>query len=1071
MTTFYPFAKKLLSVRVVVLLFACLMSASTLLAETFITEVKLIGGSKTTVDNLKATYSQQGWYVVNKDLNAGCGSSSDYIYLLYRTENSPNINFGYITDFYITDASRPVSNTVSYGGRTYNLVPYEGDSHFMNMQGDLNSNAGGADIHLYYTKDLKDNKAITGITFNSSSGGAVGLKGGSEGYDLNKGCGKETDYIFMHVTTASATIPTLGGGGTSSNPFLINNANDWLIFAANVNIGRNTDKYYKLADNYSDQTYVDKMVGTQTSPFKGTLDGNNKSVNFNINSREQGSAPFNVVDGATIMNLEAHGTVTNSVAHYPAGLVGLCGSTNPITIKQCSVGVNVNGSGYAGGIVGHGGHGKLTLENCLYIGTISNFRNYACGLVGWCDALTLNIKNCFMGGSMNPNGGKCHPIALKSSGSTVTASVTDSYYIRNAFPNDGLGGSVIPGVTATPVSNEFVRGDWEDEVTIAGSKYYKLSTPKKLDYQLDFEYGTCDWTRLDMHENSGIVSDVKLMGKYSFNFISTYHDQYLISPEINALSNTILKFSTKGTSYKIRIGYSRTTNDLDAFIWSQEKEITVNSWNDLLIELPAGIKYIAIKYVGGSSSFNVDELSLTAPYPVPENLTASDLTDRSITITWTRPSSDNLMGYFWKLKKASSEDDWIDSNSISNPNETSVTISNLEPSTKYQFYIQALYKGGQTSNFLIVEFTTNNAIAYLPYSYGFENGMFGWRTQEAASGTGITDAFKYEGEYSFMFNATGADHQILITPIFEEGKKIKASFYCRSKDADQPATMAIGTIGAEGGAITFIDSYQVKSSAWTKIEANLPENARYFCIVWLNRSSGNKQLYVDDFHFTEPLSLTFPPEGYLTYYEGSRTLVLPKGMKARVVSNVCDDGTLEYTTIADGYVGTDESNKAEDGVSWNTVLPQTPVILQVAPSNHEQTFYIEYEAPMASPHHFDNYLRGSDTETTTTGGDYFYKIGYNNNDNYGWIYGASNGRAFTTKAHEAWLALSAAKARGISFFELLDFDKSAATGIKAVPEWNGDNEKEISIYNISGMRLEKMQKGINIINGKKIIVN
>ena len=1067
MITQFSTVKGLFPIRLSMLVLAFLMSLSTALAESFITDVMLIGGSKTTVDNLKATYTSQGWYVVNKDLNAGCGSASDFIYLLYKADTSPNINLGYITDFYITDASRPVNSTVSYGGRTYNLVPYEGDSHFRDMQGDLNSNAGGADIHLYYTKDLKDNKAITGITFNATSSGAVGLKGGSGGYDLNKGCGSETDYIYMHVTAASATIPSLSGGGTSANPFIIKNANDWMGFVANVYYGKNTDKYYKLADNFSDQTNINKMVGTQTYPFKGTLDGNGKTVFFNINSQVQGTAPFYIVDGATIMNLETRGVVTNNLTHHSAGLVGLCGSTSPITIKNCTVKVNVSGSGYAGGIVGHGGHGSLTLENCSYMGTISNFRNFAGGLVGWCDALQLTIKNCFMGGYMNPSGGKCHPIALKNAGSTVTANVTGLYYLRNSFPYDGLGSSAIPEVTATPVSNEFVRGDWEDEVTIMGGKYYKLSTPKKLDYQIGFEYGTCDWTRLDMNVNSGIVSDVKRSGQFSFNFISTYHDQYLISPEMNALSNIVLKFCTKGSNYKLNVGYSRTTNNLDAFNWAQEVEITVDNWTDMTVTLPGGIKYIAIKSVKSSSSFCIDDLTISAPYPVPEDLTASNLTDRSITISWTRPLSDNLIGYFWKLKKASSVDDWIADNSINNPDETSVTLTGLEPSTKYQFYIQALYMGAQTSSTLVMEFTTDEAIAYLPYSYAFENGMNGWVIQNPASGTCITNDLQYEGEYSFMFDTMNQGYQILHSPLFEEGKTIKASFYCRSVDAGQPATMAIGTVGAEGGIVNIIDTYQVKGSVWSKIETVLPEGARHFCIIWLNNESASGKLYVDDIKFTETLRLTFPKEGYLAYYEGGRTLVLPKGMKARVVSKVCDDGTLEYTTVADGYCGTDESDKAEDHVISNDVLPHTPVILQVAPSNREQTFYVDYEAPMASPHHFDNYLRGSDTETTTIGGDYFYKLGYNNDDNYGWIYGASNGGAFTAKAHEAWLALSAAKARGISYFELLDFDKSAATGINGLKDSN--DSKEL-IFNLAGQRIEKTQKGINIINGKKIII-
>ena len=1070
MATWIQTAKRLFSGAFLLLLVALQMSFSAK-AETFVTDVMLIGGSKTTVNNLKSTYTSQGWYVCDKDLNAGCGSSSDWIYLLYKTDSSPNINLGYITDFYITNASRPVSNTVSYGGRTYQLVPYEGDSHFKNMQGDLNSNAGGADIHLYYTKDPKDNKAVTGITFNSTKSGGLGLKGGSDPYDLNKGCGEETDYIYMHVSTASATIPTLSGGGTSSNPFIIKNANDWLAFAANVNHGTNTDKYYKLADNYSDQTDIKAMVGSDTYPFKGTLDGNGKTVNFNIFSYTSGSAPFCMVDGATIMNLEAHGSVMNDLAHHPAGLVGLCGSNNPVTIKNCKVWVNVFGTSYVGGIVGHGGHGTLTLEDCSYMGSLCNFRNYAGGLVGWCDALKLTIKNCFMGGYMNPSGGKCHPIALKNSGSTVTANVTGSYYLRNSFPYDGLGSNAIPGVTATPVSNEFVRGDWEDEVTIMGSKYYKLSTPKKLDYQIGFEYGTCDWTRLNMHANSGIVSDVRKSGQFSFNFVSANQDQYLISPELNALSSTVLKLSTKGTNYKVNIGYSRTTNDLNAFSWANDTEITVDRWADLSLDLPGGIKYIAIKFVAASSSFYVDDLSLTAPYPVPEDLRATELTDRSATFAWTRPSSDNLLGYFWKLKKASSEDDWIADNSIGNPDETSVTLTGLEPSTTYQFYIQSLYTGAQSSIFMIAEFTTDKAIAYLPYSYGFEDGMNGWETQDCASGTGIVNTFKYEGKCSFMFDTSSNDYQVLYSPVFEEGKSIAASFYCRTADASHPASMAVGTLGEGDEYINIIDTYQVRGSSWGKVDVKLPDGAKNFCIVWFKDNDATNKLYVDDFHFYETVNVDFAREGYATYFDSKHDIILPQGMKARVVTGVEDSGKVIYETIADGYAGTPEKSNAEEGVDDNAVPAGTPVLLQVDETAEPQTLYLMLDNP-TSPYNDTNYLHGSDTQTSTVGGDFYYKLKYSQyGTDLGWYWEANGGTAFTSGAHQAWLALPASLAKSRLYMPLPMYDDP--TGIQVLPQ--SDNEG-IVIYNLAGQQIlngkssnGKMPRGINIIKGKKIL--
>ena len=182
----------------------------------FVKEVMLIGGSLSEVNAQKAIYRAQGWKVIDKDLNAGCGASSDYIYLLYKSELSENVNLGYVTDFYISNAGGTAPDSLTYGDRTYYLVPYDGGSHFKSKKGDLNSNAGGADIHLYFTKDyFPDNLAVSAITFNSTISGAVGVNGGTTGYDLNSGAGGE--YIYMHLTTAEAVNPEFDISA-SSNP-------------------------------------------------------------------------------------------------------------------------------------------------------------------------------------------------------------------------------------------------------------------------------------------------------------------------------------------------------------------------------------------------------------------------------------------------------------------------------------------------------------------------------------------------------------------------------------------------------------------------------------------------------------------------------------------------------------------------------------------------------------------------------------------------------------------------------------------------------------------------------------
>jgi hypothetical protein len=195
----------LFSRAAVALLF--LLSATTSQATTFIKDVKLIGGSKAECKTLKETLTAQGWTFIDYDLNKGCGEESDFVYLLYKAEeNNDGVNWGYITDFYIHEEKNPPSS-LTYNGRTYNKASYDGGEWFVDHYGDLNSNCGGgsAYIYLYYTKALfPDNRAVTSITINNTSTGAVGWEGNGSAADLNKGCGDNTPYIYMHFTTATA---------------------------------------------------------------------------------------------------------------------------------------------------------------------------------------------------------------------------------------------------------------------------------------------------------------------------------------------------------------------------------------------------------------------------------------------------------------------------------------------------------------------------------------------------------------------------------------------------------------------------------------------------------------------------------------------------------------------------------------------------------------------------------------------------------------------------------------------------------------------------------------------------
>ncbi len=193
----------------ILLLLVALIATTTVWAADYITDVMVIGGSKSEVNSLKTTYTSQGWTVIDQDLNAGAGSSSDYIYLLYKTASNQSLDAGaFITGFYISNASGTAPDNVTHNGHTYTLVSYDGSDYFKGTKGDLNSHCGASSayIHLYYTKDNDENyssTAVNSITFDATQSGAVGVNGGSTGYDLNTGCGSSSDYIYMHTTAGN----------------------------------------------------------------------------------------------------------------------------------------------------------------------------------------------------------------------------------------------------------------------------------------------------------------------------------------------------------------------------------------------------------------------------------------------------------------------------------------------------------------------------------------------------------------------------------------------------------------------------------------------------------------------------------------------------------------------------------------------------------------------------------------------------------------------------------------------------------------------------------------------------
>ena len=190
------------------------------------------------------------------------------------------------------------------------------------------------------------------------------------------------------------------------------------------------------------------------------------------------------------------------------------------------------------------------------------------------------------------------------------------------------------------------------------------------------------------------------------------------------------------------------------------------------------------------------------------------------------------------------------------------------------------------------------------------------------------------------------------------------------------------------------------------------------------------------------LNVTINKRGYSTLYYSKYNFKVPNGVEATTYVLSSDKKQLVESRRyrAGGVIPAGEAVVLEGAA--NTTYKFIPVKGNYTPDGA-------------------NVLRGTDEPAMTTGGDEYFVLSWNNNkQKVGFYWMNTDGSAFENGAHKAYLPLGGAS--GVKGFDLNGDD---ATGISDVDA----NVTDGVIYNLAGQRVDKMQKGINIVNGKKIL--
>ncbi len=199
------------------------------------------------------------------------------------------------------------------------------------------------------------------------------------------------------VMAADANFQT--GDGSAASPFGITTAEELEKLAALVNANNATYNaaYYRLGANI-DLSSISNWtpIGTQSNPFKGTFDGNGKTIsNMTIdNSSGIFQGLFGKIDGAVIEKLGV--TDVALITFNNSG--GIAGFVTSSSITNCYTTGSVRGTSYViGGIAGYVSTNS-TISNCYSTCNVTGGSGYAGGIAG--QLSSSSVLNCYATGTI-----------------------------------------------------------------------------------------------------------------------------------------------------------------------------------------------------------------------------------------------------------------------------------------------------------------------------------------------------------------------------------------------------------------------------------------------------------------------------------------------------------------------------------------------------------------------------------------------------------------------------------------------------------------------------------------------
>ncbi len=288
--------------------------------------------------------------------------------------------------------------------------------------------------------------------------------------------------LLALLTIGQAKAQGLTGSGTTDDPYLISSNADWTSFAQSVT---NDTTYAGQTVKLTADITATVMAGSHTDEtnyhaFSGTFDGDGHTITLALSGSGQGTALFSDLNGATLKNLKAQGTVstddrrpaTFAVIVFGNSTISNCWST--VAVSSTRTSDWVDGGGFVSRV---SSNATLNMTDCAFHGSVTFAPGATTGggMIGYTqNNATVNLTDCLYSPSaLTLNVSQYNPRVFVSG--EVSGNLNNCYYnavaANSVLENQGIDAS---GMTDAALAAALGEGwhVYNDMVVPFTGKYY-----------------------------------------------------------------------------------------------------------------------------------------------------------------------------------------------------------------------------------------------------------------------------------------------------------------------------------------------------------------------------------------------------------------------------------------------------------------------------------------------------------------------------------------------------------------------------------------------------------------------